>query len=269
MTETAEKTEDLFELGGKSFQSRLLMGTGRYPSHEHMRRCHEESGTQVVTLAVARHKLGGDVAGGNILDFIDRDKITLLPNTAGSYTAQEVLRQARLAREMLGTDWIKLEVLSDPTTLWPDSAATIEANRELVKEGFTVLAYTTDDPIVARRLEEDGAAAVMPLGSMIGSGQGILNPFNIEMIVKNAEVPVIVDAGLGAPSDVVQAMELGASGVLLNTAVSQAQDCVKMATAMRRACEAGRLGFLAGRIPRRSYAQASSPGAGLSGKGEE
>ena len=257
--------EDPLVIAGKSFSSRLLMGTGRYPSHDHMRRCHQAAGTQIVTLAVARHKLDGG-AGENILEFIDRDKITLLPNTAGAYTAAEAVRQAKLAREILQSDWIKLEVLSDPNTLWPYTAPTLPACPQLVRDGFTVLAYTTDDIVVAKRLEDEGAAAVMPLGSMIGSGQGVLNPFNLSKIKEKAEVPIVCDAGLGCATDVVQAMELGLDAVLLNTAVSQAQDCVMAARAMKAACEAGRLGWLSGRIPKRNYAQASSPGAGLGGK---
>jgi thiazole synthase len=254
-----------FELGGKSFRSRLLMGTGRYPSFEHMRRCHEASATEIVTLALARHELGSEKAD-NVLDFIDRGKTWLLPNTAGAYSAREALRIARLSRELLKTEWIKLEVLANPTTLWPDVGETLLACRELVKEGFIVLPYTTDDPVIAKRLEDEGAAAVMPLGSMIGSGLGVLNEVTIQMIKAAAKVPVIVDAGVGEAGDAVRAMELGVDGVLVNTAVAGAQDPVAMARAMGLAVEAGRLSFLAGRIPKRSYAQTSSLGAGLGGK---
>jgi thiazole synthase len=250
-----------FELGGKAFKSRLLIGTGRYPSFEHMRRCHEASGAEIVTLAVARHELGTAKAD-NVLDYIDRSRTWLLPNTAGAYTAREAVRLAKLARELLGTDWIKLEVLGNPTTLWPDTAETLAACRELVRDGFKVLPYTTDDPIVARRLEDEGAAAIMPLGSMIGSGLGVLNPVTIGLIKQSAKVPVIVDAGVGCAADAAMAMEIGVDAVLLNTAVASAQDCVAMALAMGLAVKAGRLSFLAGRIPKRNYATASSPGAG-------
>ena len=255
---------DALTIAGKSFGSRLLIGTGRYPSFEHMRRCHEASGAEVVTLAVARHELG-TASADNVLDFIDREKLFILPNTAGAYTAREAVRLAKLARELLRTDWIKLEVLGNPTTLWPDTAETVAACRELVKDGFTVLPYTTDDPIVAKKLEDEGAAAVMPLGSMIGSGLGVLNPVTIQMIKNAAKVPVIVDAGVGSAADAAFAMELGVDGVLLNSAVAGAQDPVAMATAMGLAVKAGRLSFLAGRIPKRSYAVTSSPGAGLAG----
>jgi thiazole synthase len=264
-TKIAGEIDSPFLLGGRSFASRLLIGTGRYPSFEHMRRCHQASGAEIVTIAVARHELGTERAD-NVLDYIDRDKTWLLPNTAGAYTAREAIRLARLARELLRTDWIKLEVLGNPTTLWPDTAETVAACRELVKEGFTVLPYTTDDPIVAKKLEDEGAAAVMPLGSMIGSGLGVLNPLTIQMIKQAAKVPVIVDAGVGSASDASLAMELGADGVLLNSAVAGAQDPVAMALAMNLAVRAGRLSYLAGRIPRRSYATPSSPGAGLEGK---
>lgn len=255
-----------FEFGGRAFSSRLLMGTGRYPSFDHMRRCHQASACDIVTLAVSRHDFSG--AGENILDYIDRTKLTILPNTAGAFTAREAVRLARLAQELLGTDWIKLEVLSNPTTLWPDVQGTLEACRTLVKEGFKVFPYTTDDPVVAKRLEEEGAVAVMPLGSMIGSGLGVLNPVTIQLIKENAKVPVIVDAGVGCASDAALAMELGADGVLLNTAVAQAQDPMAMARAMGLAVEAGRLSYLAGRIPKRTYATPSSPGAGLANPGD-
>jgi thiazole synthase len=257
--------EAALELGGLSFSSRLLMGTGRYPSFDAMRRCHEASGTQIVTVAVARHQLGTPAAD-HVLDHIDRSKLTLLPNTAGAYTAKEAVRLAKLARELLHTDWIKLEVLGNPTTLWPDTAETVAACRELVRDGFTVLPYTTDDLIVAKKLEDEGAAAIMPLGSMIGSGLGILNPVTLQLIKSAAKVPVIVDAGLGCASDAALAMELGADGVLLNTAVASAQDPEAMAQAMGLAVRAGRLSFLAGRTPKRNYASPSSPGAGLTGK---
>jgi thiazole synthase len=198
----------------------------------------------------------------SLLNYIDQERYTLLPNTAGCFNAEDAIRTARLGREALGLDWVKLEVLADQKTLLPDTGQTLEALKVLVKEGFTVLAYTNDDPVMARRLEEAGATSVMPLGSQIGCGQGILNPLNIELIVENAQVPIIVDAGVGTASDVAVAMELGADGVLLNTGIALAQDPVKMARAMRLACEAGRLACLAGRIPRKKYASATSPMAG-------
>ncbi len=249
-------------IAGKAFRSRLLLGTGRYPSFEHMRRCHLASGTEIVTLAVGRHDLS-DKSAGNIMDYIDRSKLTLLPNTAGAYSAREAVRLAKLSRDLLETDWIKLEVLSDQATLWPDVTETVAACSALVKDGFTVLVYTTDDPVVARRLEDEGAAAVMPLGSMIGSGQGVLNPLNLQLIKQRAKVPVVCDAGVGCPSDAAIAMELGLDAVLCNTAVAQAQDPEAMAAAMGLAVQAGRLGFLAGRIPKRDQAEASSVGAGF------
>jgi thiazole synthase len=256
--------QDDLVIAGKSFQSRLLLGTGRYPSFGHMQRCHERSGTQIVTLAVGRHDLSAQAGqASNILDFINREKLTLLPNTAGAYTAREAVRLAQLSQDLLGTDWIKLEVLSDQNTLWPDTAETVAACRELVKLGFTVLAYTTDDPVVARRLEDEGAAAVMPLGSMIGSGQGILNPLNLRLIKAKAKVPVVCDAGIGCAADAAQAMELGLDAVLCNSAVAQAQEPEMMAEAMGLAVRAGRLGYMAGRIPRHDHASASSVGAGL------
>jgi thiazole synthase len=254
---------DTFKIADKTFSSRLLIGTGKYSSFAVMRECHAASGTQMVTLAVSRHDLSGK-AGENILDYIDRERLFLLPNTAGAYTAAEAVRLARLARELLGTSWIKLEVLGNPTTLWPDTEQTVAACRTLVKEGFTVLPYTTDDLIVARRLEDEGAAAVMPLGSMIGSGLGVLNPVTIGLIKQSAKVPVIVDAGVGTASDAALAMELGVDGVLLNSSVAGAQDPRAMARAMGLAVEAGRLAYLSGRIARKTYATPSSPGAGIS-----
>jgi thiazole synthase len=254
--------DDALIIAGKRFHSRLLLGTGRYPSFEHMRRCHARSGAQIVTLAVGRHDLSAPGAA-NILDFIDRESLTLLPNTAGAYSVREALRLANLSRELLGTEWIKLEVLSDQETLWPDTAGTVAACSELVKDGFTVLAYTTDDPVAARRLEDEGAAAIMPLGSMIGSGQGVLNPLNLRMIKARAGVPVVCDAGIGCASDAAIAMELGLDAVLCNTAVALAQDPEAMAEAMQLAVRAGRLSHLAGRIPRHDHAEASSRGAGL------
>ncbi len=255
---------DSLVIAGRAFTSRLLLGTGRYPSFEHMRRCHQASGTEIVTLAVGRHDLAAPGAA-NILDFIDRARLTLLPNTAGAYSVREARRLADLGRDLLGTDWVKLEVLSDQETLWPDVVGTVAGCRELVRDGFTVLAYTTDDPVTARRLEDEGAAAVMPMGSMIGSGQGVLNPLNLRLIKARVRVPVVCDAGLGCASDAAQAMELGLDAVLCNTAVAQAQDPEAMARAMGLAVEAGRLSHRAGRIPRHDHAEASSRGAGLGG----
>lgn len=249
-------------IAGKAFKSRLLLGTGRYPSFEHMRRCHQASGTEIVTLAVGRHDLSAQ-GSANILDFIDRSKLTLLPNTAGAYSAREAVRLAKLGQDLLQTDWVKLEVLSDQATLWPDVTETVAACRQLVKDGFTVLVYTTDDPVVALKLQDEGAAAIMPLGSMIGSGMGILNPMNFQLIKSRATVPVVCDAGVGCASDAALAMELGLDAVLCNTAVAQAQDPEAMALAMGLAVRAGRASFLAGRIPKRDQAEASSVGAGF------
>jgi len=248
------------KVGGRSFGSRLFLGTGKYPSHEVMKAAHEASGTECVTVAVRRVDLAS--RGPSLLDFVDRARITLLPNTAGCYTADDAVRTARLGREAGLSDLVKLEVLGDKLTLLPDPVATLEATRALVKEGFVVLAYTSDDPIVAQRLEEAGAAVVMPLGSPIGSGQGINNRRNIALIKNTLRVPVIVDAGVGTPSDVAIAFELGVDGVLLNTGVACAKDPVRMAAAMKHAALAGRLGFLAGRIPVTEYAQPSSPEQG-------
>ncbi|MCS6852111.1 MAG: thiazole synthase [Gemmataceae bacterium] len=256
-------------IGSFRFQSRLITGTGKYASYELMRDCLEASGCEVTTVAVRRERLV-DQAGRNILDFLDLRRYTILPNTAGCFSADDAIRHARLARELLsnlgnpGASWVKLECLGDPKTLLPDPIATLQATEQLVKEGFQVLVYTTDDPILARRLKAAGAVSVMPAGSPIGSGQGILNPNNIRIILEylkdgDPDYPVIVDAGVGTASDVSVTMELGCDGVLLNTAIAHARDPVRMAWAMRHACVAGRLAYLAGRIPRRLYAQASSP----------
>ncbi|HZN60851.1 MAG TPA: thiazole synthase [Planctomycetota bacterium] len=251
-------------IGSHEFGSRLFLGTGKYPSPEVMAACHAASGTECVTVAVRRVYLG-DKSKGSILSWIDRTKIRLLPNTAACFTAAEAVRTARLGREALATDLVKLEVIGDEATLYPDLAGLLEATRELVKDGFTVLPYTTDDVVTALRLEDAGAAAVMPLGAPIGSGLGILNPLNLRIIKSRVKVPVIVDAGVGTASDVAVAMELGADGVLLNTAVAGAKDPPAMAAAMKGACEAGRLAFLAGRIPRRDVATPSSPKEGRIG----
>jgi thiazole synthase len=227
-----------------------------------MKACHEASGAEMVTVAVRR--LDPDPAK-NLVSFIDRKRFTLLPNTAGCYTAEDAIRFARLAREMLETDFLKLEVLGDERTLLPDPVETLKAAQVLVKEGFTVLAYTSDDPILAKRIEETGVSSVMPAGSPIGSGQGVLNPFNIRIILEMVKVPVIVDAGVGTASDAAIAMELGVDGILLNTGIALAKDPVRMARAMRNAVEAGRDAYLAGRIPRKLYASASSPIEGMPG----
>jgi len=252
---------DPLKLGPYTFTSRLFVGTGKYDTFPLMAEALEASGCQVVTVAVRRVNLA-DKSKEGLLDFLDRKRYTILPNTAGCFTAEDALRYARLAREALGLDWVKLEVLSDPETLLPEPIQTLEALRILVKEGFCVLAYTSDDPIMAKRLEEAGATSVMPLGSPIGSGQGILNPQNIRLIIERAKVPIIVDAGVGTASDTAVAMELGAEGVLLNTGVAKARDPVMMARAMKHAVEAGRLAYLAGRIARRPFAAPSSPTSG-------
>jgi thiazole synthase len=249
-------------LGGKEFTSRLIVGTGKYPSLENMREALEASGAQIVTVAVRRVSLPAQ-GGPSLLDYVDPQRYTLLPNTAGCYTADEAVRTAYLAREAGLGAMVKLEVIGDSRTLFPDVAGLLEATRTLTREGFTVLPYTNDDPVTARRLEDAGAAAVMPLGAPIGSGLGIRNPYNIKLILEAVAVPVIVDAGVGTASDAAQAMELGCDGVLMNTAIACAKDPVAMATAMRLAVEAGRLAFKAGRIPKKLYATASSPIEGV------
>ncbi|MGR3218538.1 MAG: thiazole synthase [Candidatus Anammoxibacter sp.] len=247
---------DKFKLGNHEFSSRLFIGTGKYETLPLMAEALNASGTEVVTVAVRRAKIG---TGESLLDYIDKDRYTILPNTAGCYSVDEAVRTARLAREAGMSDMIKLEVLGDKNTLLPDPIGTLEATEILVKEGFTVLVYTSDDPIIAKRLEDAGAAGVMPAGAPIGSGQGILNKNNIRIIMETLTVPIIVDAGVGTASDVAVAMELGCGGVLLNTGVASAKDPVKMAMAMKLACEAGRFAYLAGRIPKKLYANASSP----------
>ena len=264
-----ETSDSPLRIGSFTFRSRLITGTGKYASYDQMRECLAASGCEVTTVAVRRERLV-DKEGRNILDFLDLKRYTILPNTAGCFSAEDAIRHARLARELLanlgnpGADWVKLECLGDRKTLLPDPVATLQATEQLVKERFQVLVYTSDDPIMARRLKDAGAASVMPAGSPIGSGQGILNPNNIRIILEylkdgDADYPVIVDAGVGTASDVSVAMELGCDGVLLNTGIAGARDPLSMAHAMRHACEAGRLAFLAGRIPKKLYAQASSP----------
>jgi len=254
-------TDTPLVLGGKEFESRLIVGTGKYPSFEIMREAIEASGAQIVTVAVRRVSLPGK--GESLLDYIDPARYTLLPNTAGCYTADEAVRTAYLAREAGLGEMVKLEVIGDPRTLFPDVQGMLEATKILAREGFTVLPYTNDDPVAAKKLEDSGAAAVMPLGAPIGSGLGIRNPYNIKIILETIAVPVIVDAGVGTASDAVIAMELGSDGVLMNTAIAGAKDPVAMARAMRLALEAGRLAFKAGRIPKKLYASASSPIEGI------
>jgi thiazole synthase len=265
-------TPDSLQLGRHTLASRLIVGTGKYANYELMAHSLAASGADCITVAVRRERLI-DAAGNNLLDHIDTRRYILLPNTAGCFTADDAVRVARLGREILlglenpGADWVKLEVLGDTKTLLPDPIATLEATERLVADGFQVLCYTTDDPITARRLKQAGATSVMPAGSPIGSGQGILNPNNIRICLEylkdgDPDYPVIVDAGVGAASDVAMAMELGVDGVLLNTAIAHANDPVVMARAMKAACTAGRLSYLAGRIPKKLYATASSPESG-------
>src|SRR5215471_2110311 len=253
--------DDPLVLGGRKFRSRLLIGTGKYRTLEEGREAILRSGAEIVTVALRRV----DLTPGkpNVLDTIDRKRHTILPNTAGCYTAEEAIRTCRLARELGIADLVKLEVIGDERTLFPDGAATLEAARVLVKEGFTVLPYCMDDPILARKLEDVGCAAVMPLAAPIGSGLGIRNPYNLRIILEQAKVPIIVDAGVGTASDAAVAMELGCDGVLMNTAIAGARDPLLMAEAMRDAVSAGRRAFRAGRIPRKLYATASSPESGL------
>lgn len=261
------------DLGTHTFKSRLIVGTGKYATYDLMRDCLETSAAEVITVAVRRERLI-DAEGRNILDFIDLDRYTILPNTAGCFSADDAIRVARLGREILeglenpGADWVKLEVLGDTKTLLPDPVATLKATEKLVAEGFQVLCYTTDDPMTARRLKEAGATSVMPAGSPIGSGQGVLNPNNIRICLEylkenDPDYPVIIDAGVGTASDVAFAMELGCDGVLLNTGIAGATDALIMADAMRHACLAGRMAYLAGRIPKKLYATASSPESGV------
>ncbi len=244
------------------FSSRLFVGSGKYADYDAMLKAWEASGTQCVTVALRRVDLDHEKEERNLIDVIDRKRYTILPNTAGCYTADDALRTARLARELGLGELIKLEVIADERTLLPNTAATVGATKILADEGFTVPAYTNDDPVAARKLEEAGAAAVMPLGAPIGSGLGILNPTNIRIILDRANVPIVVDAGVGTASDVAVAMELGADAVLLNTGIALADDPVSMARAMGLACEAGRLAYLSGRMPKREFAAPSSPRQG-------
>ena len=273
MSTLIQSTTEALQVGTHRFTSRLIVGTGKYADYQVMGESLERSGTECITVAVRRERLI-DAAGNNLLDFIDTNRYTLLPNTAGCFNADDAVRVARLGREILlglenaGADWVKLEVLADKRTLLPDTLGTLQATERLVADGFQVLCYTTDDPITAKRLKDAGATSVMPAGSPIGSGQGVLNPNNIRICLEylkenDPDYPVIVDAGVGTASDIAVAMELGVDGVLLNTAIAHAKDPIRMADAMRHATEAGRLAYLAGRIPKRLYATASSPDEGV------
>lgn len=252
--------DDTLIIAGKEYSSRLLVGTGKYRDMEETREAIETSGAEIVTVAIRRTNIGQNPDEPNLLDVISPDKYTLLPNTAGCYTAKDAVRTCQLARELLdGHDLVKLEVLGDQKTLYPNMVDTIEAAELLIKDGFKVMVYTSDDPIIAKRLEEMGCVAVMPLAGLIGSGLGICNPHNIRLIIENAEVPILVDAGVGTASDAAIAMELGCDAVLMNTAIAGAKNPVLMASAMKKAIEAGREAFLAGRMPKKAYASASSP----------
>ena len=256
--------DDSFELAGVTYHSRLLVGTGKYKDLEETRLAIEASGAQIVTVAIRRTNIGQNPAEPNLLDIISPDKYTILPNTAGCYTVEDAVRTCRLGRELLGGhNLVKLEVLADQLTLFPNVAETYLAAELLVKDGFDVMVYTNDDPIAAKRLEDIGCIAVMPLAAPIGSGLGIRNPYNILTIVENAKVPILVDAGVGTASDAAIAMELGCAGVLMNTAIAEAKNPILMASAMRKGIEAGREAFLAGRMPRKRFASASSPIDGL------
>jgi len=253
-------SENLLTIAGKTYQSRLLVGSGKYRDLQQTREATEASGAEIITVAIRRTNIGQNPDEESLLDVISPDKYTLLPNTAGCYTAEDAVRTCRMARELLdGHKLVKLEVLGDEKTLYPDISATLEAAEILVKDDFDVMVYTTDDPIIARRLEDIGCAAVMPLAAPIGSGLGIRNPYNILTIIENANVPILVDAGVGTASDAAIAMELGCDGILMNTAIAAAQNPVLMASAMKKAVEAGREAFLAGRMPRKRFASASSP----------
>jgi thiazole synthase len=256
---------DQLFIAGRAYASRLLVGTGKYRDFAQTREAIEASGTQIVTVAIRRTNIGQNPDEPNLLEAVPPSRFTILPNTAGCYTAQDAVRTLRLARELLdGHDLVKLEVLGDPHTLYPNIVETLAAAEILVREGFKVMVYTSDDPVIAKRLEEIGCVAVMPLASLIGSGMGILNPWNLQIILANAKVPVLVDAGVGTASDAAIAMELGCDGVLMNSAIAAAREPVGMARAMKLAVEAGRQAFLAGRMPKKSYAASpSSPASGV------
>ncbi|MGC9120009.1 MAG: thiazole synthase [Sulfurihydrogenibium sp.] len=257
--------EDKLVIGGKEFKSRLIVGSGKYKDFKETKEATEASGAEMITVAVRRVNIT-DPTKENLLDYIDTKKIMILPNTAGCYTAEEAVLTARLAREALGHGFVKLEVIGDQKTLYPDMIETLKAAEILVKEGFTVLPYITDDPVMAKRFEDIGCAAVMPLAAPIGSGLGLQNPYNIIFIKEAVSIPVIVDAGIGTASDAAMVMELGVDGVLMNTAIAGAKDPIKMAVAMKHAVIAGRLAYLAGRIPKKMYASASSPMEGIIGR---
>ena len=258
---------DSLQIAGNTYHSRLLVGTGKYQDFAQTRAAIDASGAQIVTVAIRRTNIGQTAGEPSLLDFVPPEQFTYLPNTAGCYTADDAVRTLRLARELLdGHKLVKLEVLGDPKTLYPNVVETIAAAKILVKEGFDVMVYTSDDPIIAKQLEDIGCCAVMPLASLIGSGMGILNPWNLQIIIENAKVPVLVDAGVGTASDAAIAMELGCDGILMNTAIAAAKDPVLMASAMKKAVEAGREAFLAGRMPRKLYtASPSSPTTGMIG----
>jgi thiazole synthase len=262
MSDAPGPAPDRYALAGREFRSRLIIGTGKYASFEQNRQALDASGAEMITVAVRRVDLASRGAG-SLLDWIPPDRFAILPNTAGCYTVEEAVTTARLARELLDTALVKLEVIGDPRTLFPDVERTLEAARVLVRDGFQVLPYVTDDPVACMRLEEIGCAAVMPLAAPIGSGLGIRNPTNLRIILESVSVPVIVDAGVGTASDAAIALELGCTAVLMNTGIAAAKDPIAMARAMRLAVEAGRLAYLAGRMPRRLHAQASSPEEGL------
>ncbi len=255
---------DRFTLAGKTYSSRLLVGTGKYRDFDETRAAIEASGAEIVTVAIRRTNIGQEKNEPNLLDYVSPLKYTILPNTAGCYSAKDAVRTCRLARELLdGHSLVKLEVLADQKTLFPHVTETLAAAAELVQDGFHVMVYTSDDPVIAKQLEEVGCIAVMPLGSLIGSGLGIVNPYNLRIILEQAKVPILVDAGVGTASDAAIAMELGCAGVLMNTAIAAAKNPVLMASAMKKAVEAGREAFLAGRMPKKLYASASSPLGGL------
>ncbi|CAG0953726.1 thiazole synthase [Burkholderiales bacterium] len=258
-------SSDFLHIAQREFKSRLLVGTGKYRDFQQTREAIEASGAEIVTVAIRRTNIGQDKSAPSLLEFISPQRFTLLPNTAGCYTAEDAIRTLRLARELLDDHrLVKLEVLGDPQTLFPNVTETLKAAEVLVKEGFEVMVYTSDDPIIARQLESIGCVAIMPLASLIGSGMGILNPWNLALIIEQAKVPVLVDAGVGTASDAAIAMELGCAGVLMNTAIAAARDPVQMAQAMKKAVEAGREAFLAGRMPKKLYHGApSSPTGGL------
>jgi thiazole synthase len=257
---------DNLEIAGQKFKSRLILGTSRYPNPQIMLESLEASGTELITLSIRRLNLNATNGEESVLGLIDRSKYFLLPNTAGCYTAKEAVLTAQLAREVLQTIWVKLEVIGDEETLFPDAPELLKAAEQLLMEGFTVLPYCNDDPITCKKLADMGCAAVMPLAAPIGSGMGIRNPYNLQIIREMIDIPVIVDAGVGTASDAALAMELGVDGILMNSAVAQAQHPVMMARAMRLAVEAGRLAYEAGRIPKKLYANASSPVEGLIGR---